>query len=329
MMIISEDAIDVCQQLFNSNGNVFIDLEVAHYKTTPTLSLIQFAIVSQEEEELNNQLDVDWINKLSDRIVILDVYKKRDVIAWFIHNVIQQEKYHKWFHNSPFDLKYLGGIEHAKNVTCTLALSKSIPYHLLSTTSYSLDNLMQYFIKGKQPELYQFLKYDNKELLQSSDNWHVRPLSEEQIEYAILDVLNLYVVYYYLKELEHKVNLENANNDIQSLEERLSTIDREYKSLNSQYEALSSKLKQTMIEQNVKESKYFKLSSYNRSKSKTIPFNVLANASIQKGVQLEFPVTITQKISVECDKKGINIEELLGDTESSDKVQVYRLLNKK
>lgn len=267
---------------------LWIDTEVAEYKSrNPRLSLIQ---VLDDPHDMSG-----------DRVYLLDVLNQPEVIAEFIEQIMVNPAIEKVFHNANFDLKFLGN-KQAKNITCTLELAKRIPYYLLPLPNYQLQTLAT--------ELCNFNYIDKQE---QSSNWGRRPLSEEQIEYAYLDCIYLAQIHQSLLELQLVSNPNPELEDLTVLGAQFTQIEEQWKLLNSEYEHLQERLKRAMQAQNVSETAFYKLSSYERKVVK-VQFVELARLVETQGINLDFPVTLTQKLQKDL---GENLEQLSVDIEQS------------
>jgi ribonuclease D len=84
---------------------LWMDTEVADYQSrNPRLSLIQV---------LNDPTDLS-----GESIYLLDVLDNNHIITEFINQIMINPGIEKVFHNSSYDLKFLGS-KKAKNITCT------------------------------------------------------------------------------------------------------------------------------------------------------------------------------------------------------------------
>ncbi|MBF2063745.1 MAG: ribonuclease D [Calothrix sp. C42_A2020_038] len=286
--------ITVCTQA----ETLWLDTEVADFRSkNPKLSLIQ---VLDDPDDMSGE-----------RIFILDVLEQPDAIADFISVIMSNHAIEKVFHNSSYDLKFLGGSKKAKNVTCTLEMAKKIPYHILPLHNYKLETLAS--------ELCNFKNIDKQH--QTSD-WGIRPLTEEQIDYAYLDCIYLAQVHKALLELNQEINPDPKTDDIVSLTARYKQIEKEYKLLTSEYDYLQERIKKAMQAQNVLETSEYKLNSYERATVK-VGFGELIQLVQSQGISLDFPVTLTQKLQKDL---GNNLEQLNVDVETSS---IVRLLPQK
>ena len=260
---------------------LWIDTEVADYNTRyPRLSLIQI---------LDDPRDMSGKN-----IYLLDVLDKASVIDNFIDKIMLNPQIEKVFHNASYDIKLLGKNQ-AKNITCTMEMAKKVPYYLLPLPNYKLKTLATALCKfqdiDKQP--------------QTSD-WGQRPLSEEQIEYAYLDCIYLAQVYLGLLDLESKIFPDPTTEDLASLGERCIHLEHECKLLNSELEHLQTRIKQAMQVHQLSETSHFKLTSYERTTVK-VNFVELAKLVQNENINLDFPITLTQKLQKDL---GENIDSV-------------------
>ncbi|WP_341526019.1 ribonuclease D [Nostoc sp. UHCC 0302] len=275
---------------------LWIDTEVVDYKSrNPRLSLIQ---VLDDPQDMSG-----------DRVYLLDVLEQPDTIADFIEQIMLNPDIEKVFHNASYDIKFLGS-KKAKNITCTLEIAKKIPYYLLPLPNYQLKTLAT--------ELCSFNNISKQE--QTSD-WGKRPLSEEQIEYAYLDCIYLAQVHLNLLNLQAQSNPDPVTEDLTLLSNRYTQLEEQWKLLNSEFEHLQERLKKAMQAQNISETSYCKLSSYERTTVK-VTFTELAKLAQTKGINLDFPITLTQKLQKDL---GQNLEQLSVDL---DKTTAWRLTAK-
>jgi ribonuclease D len=273
---------------YTNAKTLWIDTEVADYKSrNPRLSLIQV---------LDNPQDMS-----GDRVYLLDVLDQPNIIAEFIEKIMINSATEKVFHNASYDLKLLGN-KKAKNITCTLDMAKKIPYYLLPLPNYQLKTIAT--------SLCSFNNIDKQE--QTSD-WGKRPLTEEQIEYAYLDCIYLAQIHLNLLDLQAKASPDPATEDLISLSTRSSQFEQQYKLLNSEFEHLQERMKKAMQTQNISETAYYKLTSYERTTVKAT-FTELARLAQSEGINLDFPITLTQKLQKDL---GTNLEQLSVDIEKT------------
>lgn len=160
---------------------LWLDTEVADWQTpNPRLSLIQ---VLADPNDLTG-----------DAAYILDVLDKPDLVAHFVNQIMANPKIEKVFHNANFDVRYLGGKEQAKNVTCTFKMVNKL------TKKHRSDrlNVSNKQLKTLAVELCNFSEVDKGE--QQSD-WGQRPLTEKQLKYAKMDTVYLAQVHRRLLEI--------------------------------------------------------------------------------------------------------------------------------
>ncbi len=267
---------------------LWLDTEVADYKSRrPRLSLIQ---VLDDPQDMSG-----------DRVYLLDVLDQPEVVAEFIEQIMANTSIEKVFHNASYDVKFLGS-KQAKNITCTLEIAKKIPYYLLPLPNYQLKTLAAI--------LCDFNNIDKQE--QSSD-WGKRPLTEEQIDYAYLDCIYLTQVHSRLLELQLKANPDPATENLTALSTRYSQLEQQSKLLQSEFEHLQERVKKAMQMQNISETSYCKLTSYER-KTVKVAFTELARLVETHGINLDFPLTLTQKLQKDL---GKNLEQLSVDIEET------------
>jgi ribonuclease D len=275
---------------------LWIDTEVAEYKNKHAqLSLIQV---------LDDPTDLS-----GDRIYLLDVLDQPNIIAEFIDKIMIDPIIEKVFHNASYDVKFLGN-KKAKNITCTLEMAKKVPYYLLPVSNYKLKTLAT-----------ELCHFQNIDKTKQSSNWGQRPLTEEQIEYAYLDCIYLAQVHLSLIELSEQINQEPTTEDLTVLTARYRQIEHQWKLLNSEVEHLQERIKQAMQAQNVSETFDFKLTGYERATVK-VPFKELARLVESQDINLDFPITLTQKLQKDI---GQNLEQLSVDIEKN---MTWRLISK-
>jgi len=275
---------------------LWIDTEVADYNSRkPRLSLIQ---VLDDPDDMSG-----------DRILLLDVLDQHDVVTNFIEQIMINPDIEKVFHHASYDVKFLGD-KKAKNITCTLEIAKKIPYYLLPVSNYQLKTLAT--------KLCKFYYIDKQE--QSSD-WGRRPLTEAQIDYAYLDCIYLAQIHRRLLELKAASNPEPKTEDLVALGVRYSEIEEQWRLLNSEFEHLQERVKKAMQVQNVSETSFCKLTSYERQTVKA-QFLELAQLVQNQGLSLDFSITLTQKLQKDL---GENLEQLSVDI---DTTTAWRLSSK-
>lgn len=286
----------IAKYIKNNTKTLWLDTEVADYDTrNPKLSLIQV-------------LD-DGTDLTGESVYILDVLEQPEVVTEFINEIMINSSIEKVFHNAKYDLRFLGK-KKAKNVTCTLEMAKKIPYHILPLPNYQLKTLAV--------ELCDFKSVDKQ---QQSSDWGIRPLSEEQIEYAYLDCIILAQVHSRLLEITQKTDFDAATEDLSLLGEKYAELEQQWKFLKSEFEHLQERIKLAMQAQDLSETPHFKLNSYERTTTK-VPFSELVRLVENQNVDLDFDITLTKDIQKNL---GDNIEQLAVDV---SKTNTIRLISK-
>ncbi|MEY3869329.1 MAG: hypothetical protein RLZZ338_3220 [Cyanobacteriota bacterium] len=161
---------------------LWVDTEVADWQTpNPRLSLIQV---------LANPNDLT-----GDFAYILDVLDQPELVEYFVNLIMVNPRIEKVFHNSGYDLKYLGK-KQAQNVTCTWKISQNLSLEILQSPNRKLKTLAAV--------LCQFSNINQEE--QTSD-WGERPLTQKQLDYAKMDTVYLAGVHRRLLELTNQNHL--------------------------------------------------------------------------------------------------------------------------
>ncbi len=266
---------------------LWLDTEVADYKTKkPRLSLIQILAYPH--------------NLNGDRTYLFDVLDNDDLINFLIEKIMKNEKIKKVFHNAKYDLRFLGKKE-TKNVFCTLEFAKTIPYYILPVKRYSLKVLTEYLTNFKH------LSKDEQ-----GSNWGVRPLRKEQLEYAKMDCVYLAQIYHQLMILNHKLSHKNTQEDLNILLSRYQEIEEKWLYLDSEKEYLESRIKESMLAQNILENKVFKLTYNQRNIIKT-NIQELFNLVKYNNLNFNFEITLTKDIQ---SKIGDNLPLLKTELET-------------
>lgn len=176
-MIVDPAEIEKTIERLSYFGRLWLDTEVADWKSgCGRLSLIQI-------------LSEDSSGEPEDAL-LLDVLHYPDLIELFISSIMMNASIEKVFHNAAYDRQYLGQ-DGAVGVECTLEVARYLAGRCtLLPTSLSLKSLAEHF--GLTMTL-------NK--TEQKSDWSVRPLSYEQIEYAIMDVVHLRAIHLRLIEI--------------------------------------------------------------------------------------------------------------------------------
>ncbi|MBE9213318.1 ribonuclease D [Plectonema cf. radiosum LEGE 06105] len=275
---------------------LWLDTEVADYDTrNPKLSLIQVLH--------------DCTDLTGESVYILDVLEQPFIVEEFIEKIMMNSSIEKVFHNAKYDLRFLGK-KQAKNVTCTLEMAKQIPYYILPLPNYQLKTLAI--------EICHFQDIDKQ---QQSSDWGIRPLSEEQIEYAYFDCIILAQVHLRLLELTQKLNFDAVSEDLSLLGAKYIELEHQWQLVKSEFEHLQERVKQAMVAQQLSETPNFKLNSSERTTIK-VPFSELVRLVETQNVNLDFDITLTKDIQKNL---GDNIEQLAVDI---SKTTSLRLISK-
>ncbi|TAE60675.1 MAG: cell division protein FtsK [Nostocales cyanobacterium] len=198
MHYLTKDA-EIYQQIsqLSQYKTLWIDTEIADWNTPyPRLSLIQVLANSQ-----------DLTGKDA---IILDVLDKPDLIDYFINQIMAKSEIAKVFHNSGFDLKYLGK-NLAENIICTYQLSRKITREKLLVSNLKLKTLAV--------ELCQFSDVDAEE---GTSDWGKRPLTQKQLKYAAMDTVYLAAVHRRLLQISHPQAINEIFNMVNNKSENSS-----------------------------------------------------------------------------------------------------------
>lgn len=248
---------------------LWLDTEVADFNTrNPKLSLIQ-VLDTGEQPEIN--------------VVILDVLHQPEVIDIFTEQIMLNPEIEKVFHNAKYDLKFLGKTK-AKNVTCTLEMAKKIPYYLLPLPNLSLKTLAE-----------SLCNIANVDKSQQASDWGQRPLNNEQLNYAKLDPVYLYMVHQNLLYLQASATPNSVDEDVTLLTKNYLQLKQQLQILESEVNHYEARIKAAMQAQNIVESAEIKLSPVSRTTLK-VAFNQLAEVIQANSIQIDLPITLTQKL---------------------------------
>lgn len=248
---------------------LWLDTEVADFKSrNPKLSLIQ-VLDSRNEPEKN--------------VAILDVLHQPEIVDNFIEKIMLNPTIEKVFHNAKYDLNFLGKTK-AKNVTCTLEAAKKIPYYLLPLPNLSLKTLAE-----------KLCNIEEIDKSQQASDWGQRPLNNSQLNYAKLDPVYLYMVHQKLLQLKVLSNPNPVDENLEMLAKRYLKLKQQYQIIESEFNHFESRMKAAMQAQNIIETVDVKMSSISR-KTLKVAFNQLAEVIQTNGIELDFPVTLTQKL---------------------------------
>jgi ribonuclease D len=252
---------------------LWLDTEIADYKSgKPKLSLVQI-------------LD-DVTDTQGDRVLILDLLDRSELIYEFIEKIMLDPTIEKVFHNANYDRQFLGKSK-AKNVTCTWETAKKIPYYILPVPNYQLKTLAE-----------QLCHFSYIDKTQQISDWGQRPLTAKQLEYAKMDVVYVAQIHQQLLQLSQRLEIDPDDENLAALTLRYRQIEHRWKVLDTEFKHLKDRLKQAMASQNVPELNGFKLSIQER-KHKKVAFNELAKFTQEYGIDLDFSIRLTQDLQKE------------------------------
>jgi S-DNA-T family DNA segregation ATPase FtsK/SpoIIIE len=186
------DSTQIINQItqFTSYKTLWIDTETADWQTSnPKISLIQVL--------------ADPTDLIGDNSYVLDVLNKPDLVTYFVNQIMANPEIEKVFHNSAYDVKFLGK-ELAQNVTCTWKMARK-----LKKKSVEIKLLPNLKLKTLSEELCNFSNVDKSE---QSSNWGRRPLSDKQLQYAKMDTVYLAQVHLRLLEIGNLNKSESVPN---------------------------------------------------------------------------------------------------------------------
>ena len=160
---------------------LWLDTEVSGcYSRDKELSLIQV-------------LD-DPDDKIGKNAYVLDVLDRGDLAALFVNQIMKNFQIEKVFHNASFDVKYLGGKELVKNVTCTYAMARKNKHLLSHCLDLKLKTLAMTLCNFNAKDIYESLN-------EQTSDWGRRPLTAKQLWYAQMDVVYLAQVHQRLQTI--------------------------------------------------------------------------------------------------------------------------------
>ena len=246
---------------------LWVDTEIADYKSNPRLSLIQVL--------------ADSTDSTGDATFLLDVLDKPELAKDFISQIMVNPDIEKVLHNASYDIRFLGN-DDAQNVTCTLKMARKIPAYILPLPNRQLKTLIETLCG---------IAYVDK--TEQSGDWAKRPLSEKQLEYAKMDAVYLVQVHRRLREILAQCYPEPATENLTALGEKYQEIESQWKPLDVEFAEVKEQFKAGMLAQKLKDSSYFELSS---SITMKVDFLTLARLTQTEGIELNFPVTLTKEI---------------------------------
>ncbi len=246
---------------------LWVDTEIADYKSNPRLSLIQVL--------------ADSTDATGDATFLLDVLDKPELAKDFINQIMVNPNIEKVLHNASYDIRFLGN-DDAQNVTCTLKMARKIPAYILPLPNRQLKTLI---------EILCGIAYVDK--TEQGGDWARRPLTQKQVEYAKMDAVYLVQVHRRLLEILAQCYPEPATENLTALGEKYQEIESQWKPLDVEFAEVKERFKAGMMAQKLKDSSYFELSS---SITMKVDFLTLARLTQTEGIELNFPVTLTKEI---------------------------------
>ena len=246
---------------------LWVDTEIADYKSNPKLSLIQVL--------------ADSTDSTGDATFLLDVLDKPELAKDFISQIMVNPDIEKVLHNASYDIRFLGN-DDAQNVTCTLKMARKIPAYILLLPNRQLKTLIETLCG---------IAYVDK--TEQSGDWAKRPLTQKQLEYAKMDAVYLVQVHRRLREILAQCYPEPATENLTALGEKYQEIESQWKPLDVEFAEVKERFKAGMLAQKLKDSSYFELSS---SITMKVDFITLARLTQTEGIELNFPVTLTKEI---------------------------------
>lgn len=168
---------------FSNYSTLWVDTETADWdKPTKRLSLLQ---ITANSNDLTGE-----------SVYLLDLLDKNHLIEYFIQKIMVNENITKVFHNAPYDLRFLGGKDRVNNIFCTYNLSRKLSLEVLGTPNRQLKTLASY--------LCGFTIEENQQI----SDWAIRPLTEKQIKYAVMDIIFLTQVHQRLEDIYNLPTLD-------------------------------------------------------------------------------------------------------------------------
>ncbi len=282
---------------------LWVDTEIADYKSNPRLSLIQVL--------------ADSTDATGDSTFLLDVLDKPELAKDFINQIMVNPNIEKVLHNASYDIRFLGN-DDAQNVTCTLKMARKIPAYILPLPNRQLKTLI---------EILCGIAYVDK--TEQGGDWARRPLTQKQVEYAKMDAVYLVQVHRRLLEILAQCYPEPATENLTALGEKYQEIESQWKPLDVEFAEVKERFKAGMMAQKLKDSSYFELSS---SITMKVDFLTLARLTQTEGIELNFPVTLTKEIQKQLGEiiadSSLEIEDI-GSWRLNSNVQQRRKSTKK
>lgn len=272
---------------FSHSRVLWLDTEIADHDTkNARISLIQI---------LEDSTDL-----VGDRVTILDVLDRPDLIKEFIAKIMVVPGIEKVFHNANYDCKFLGGKTKVKNITCTLEMVRKIPYYIAPLPDYKLKTVAE--------QLCYFPSIDKSE---QAGDWGRRPLTEKQLDYARKDPVYTAAIHHRLLQLSQLIHPDPAAENIADLAGRYWEIYYQWKILHTEIEHLKERMKQAMIEQDIEEFNGCFLTVQKRT-TKKVKLQELAKVLYLSGRSIDLSISLTNDMLKELGdlSKELSIEEI-------------------
>jgi ribonuclease D len=237
----------------------------------------------------------------SQEVLFFDVLSLPSGSQRFVEQIMAAPHIEKVFHNSSFDTRYLGG-EAAANVTCTLRMARAIPTFQFPVDGYSLKALTEHFGIA-----------DTVDKAEQSSDWGVRPLSDEQMAYAALDVVYLREVHLRLIELVKEQEAPETVS-ISEIDQRLSGLEASYESIKSERDYLRGLLKEAMLEQGCDRSDSYRLSRTQMSPL-DVPLSELARRIVASGLEIDTAIRLTREVQKQLGPVGPTLTSVTAPSE--------------
>ena len=251
---------------------LWIDTETAEWQTShPRISLLQ-------------------VRTPDGRLYVVDVLppEMREVLeAAFIPAVMAEPSIRKWAHNASYDRRYLGG-DRVRNLHCTLQLARSIPYHRLSVRKLTLAALAAHLCATSLDKTHQ------------GDEWGVRPLTSDQLQYAAADPEWCYRVH---QALESRViHFNPAQEDPAGVRDRYVVVNRRLRERNARRDDIRDAVRDHLLAESHDGLGGFRLHLRATART-TIGELVRVAAELDPGHTLIFDTPVSRVVSMALDPR--------------------------
>lgn len=287
------DAIRAAIASYTRSEILWLDTEVADFQSSnPRLSLIQ---ILDDPTDLNG-----------DRVIILDVLDRPELINEFIEKISSNQSIEKVFHNANYDLRFLGKRQ-AKNITCTLEMVKKLPYYLVPVPNRKLKTLAE-----------RLCKFPAINKSEQCGDWSQRPLTLQQLDYAKMDPVHLACVHQKLLQLSRAIEPEPKKEDLAALILRYRQLEHRWKQIDTEINHVKERLKKAMRSQEIFDKDGFHLSIQKRT-SKKVSIERLAELIRTENLKLDLSIPIDKNLA---EKLGESIEKLPIEEETQNIMQL-------